>query len=156
MHQARAVGRGRERDQLGAGRLHRVEALAPALEQDADQVDHHVGAARRRLDRARVAQVSLHRVDLADPAERLQVAGEFRPPHRDADAVAALAERADHMAAEETRAAIDRDQFVDIGLGDVGLDFHARLARRSGALTAGSALRIQDRSELYRGRFPPI
>ena len=85
-----------------------------------------VGAARRGLDRARVAQVRLHRVDLADPAERLQMAGEFRPAHRDADAVAALAERADHVPAEEARAAIDRDQGVDIGLGDVGLVFHAR------------------------------
>ena len=156
MHEARPVGRGRERHRLGAGRLHRVEALAPALEQDADQVDHHVGAARRRLDRARVAQVRLHRVDLADPAERLQVAGELRPPHRDADAVAALAQRADHMPAEEPRAAIDRDQFVDIGLGDVGLDFHARLARRSGALRRVPRCEYRIVRKLYRGRFTPI
>ena len=105
MHHPRAVGRRRQRDRLGAERLHRVEALASALEQDADQVDQDVGAARRGLDRARVAQVRLHRVDLADPAERLQVAGELGPPHRDADAVAALAERADHVAAEEAGAA---------------------------------------------------
>ena len=90
--------------------------LASALEQDADKIDHHVGAARRGLDRSRVAQVGLHRVDLADPAERLQVAGEFRPAHRDADAVAALAQRAHDVAAEKARAAIDRDQRVDMGM----------------------------------------
>ena len=63
-------------------------------------------------------------MDLADPTERLQVAGQFRPPHRDADAVAALAERADHMAAEETGAAVNGDQGVDIGLGNGDLLVH--------------------------------
>ena len=129
MHHPRAVGRRRQRHRFGAARLDRIETLASALEQDADQVDHHVGAARRRIDRTGVAQIGLHRVDLADPAERLQVAGEVRPPYRDADPVAALAERADHVPAEEAGAAIDRDQRVDIGLGDIGLDFHARVAR---------------------------
>ena len=62
------------------------------------------------VDRIRVAQIGLHGVDLADPAERLQMAGELRPAHRDADAVAALGERPHHMAAEETRAAEDRDE----------------------------------------------
>ena len=110
MDHARAVGRRRERDRLGAEGLHRVEALPAALEQDADQVDHDVGVARGGLDRARIAQVGLHRVDLADPAERLQVAGEFRPADRDADAVAALGQRAHDMAAEEARAAEDGDE----------------------------------------------
>ena len=133
MHKRRGIGRRRQRHRFGAERLHRVEALAPPLEQDADQVDQHVGAARRGLDRARIAQVRLHRVDLADPAERLQMAGEFRPAHRDADAVAALAERADHVAAEEARAAVDRDQRVDIGLGDVGLVLPCALVLGLGA-----------------------
>jgi hypothetical protein len=33
-----------------------------------------------------VAQVGLHGVDLADPAERLQMERQFRPAHRDPDA----------------------------------------------------------------------
>ena len=71
--------------------MHRVEALPAALEQDADQIDQHVGVARGGLDRSRVAQIGLHRVDLADAAERLQMAGELGPAHRDPDAVAARA-----------------------------------------------------------------
>ena len=122
VHQPRAVGRRRQRDRLGAERLHGVEALAAALEQDADEIDHHVGVARGRLDRSRIAQVGLHRVDLADPAERLQVAGEIGPAHRDPDAVAALGERAHHVAAEEARAAEDGDQRVD------GVDWSCRAA----------------------------
>ena len=65
----------------------------------------HVGVARRGLDRGRVAQIGLHGVDLPDAAERLQVAGELRPAHRHADAVAALGQRAHHVAAEEAGAA---------------------------------------------------
>ena len=110
------MGGGRKRDRLGAERLHRVEALAAALEQDADQVDHHVGVAHRRRDRGRIAQVGLHGMDLADPAERLQMAGEIRPAHRDADAVAALGQRAHHMAAEESRAAEHGDQRVEMAV----------------------------------------
>ena len=107
------MGRRRQRHRLGAGGLHRVEALPAALEQDADQVDHDVGVARGRLDRAGIAQIGLHGVDLADPAERLQMAGEIGPAHRDADAVAALGQRAHHVAAEEARAAEDGDQRVE-------------------------------------------
>jgi hypothetical protein len=64
-------------------------------------------------------------VDLADPAERLQMAGKVGPAHCDADAVAVLAERAHDVAAEKARPAIDGDQLVDIGLGDLGAGFHA-------------------------------
>src|SRR5205085_10903072 len=80
------------------------------------------GAADGRLDRARVAQVGLHRMDLADPPERLQMAGQVGPAHRDADAIAVLGEYAHHMAAEEARAAEDGDLRVG---GDGG---HAALA----------------------------
>ena len=116
MDHARAVVGGGQRHLLGAERLHGVEALPAALEQDADQVDDDVGVAHRRLDRAGVAHVGLHRMDLADPAERLQMAGEVRPAHRDADAVVALGQRPDQMAAEEAGAAEDRDQRVVVGL----------------------------------------
>ena len=49
--------------------------FAARLGEDADQIDQHVGVARRRLDRGGVAQIGLYRVDLPDPAERLQMAG---------------------------------------------------------------------------------
>ena len=121
---------GGQRHLLGAERLHGVEALPPALEQDADQVDDDVGAAHRGFHRTGVPHVGLHRMDLADPAERLQVAGEVRPAHGDADAVMPLGQRPDQMAAEEAGAAEDRDQRVVMGLEGHGT-----------ALAAGSGLR---------------
>ena len=101
-----------QRHLLGAVSVHGVETLASALEQDADQIDQHVRVARRRLDRSGVAHIGLHRMDLPDAPERLQVPGELRPAHRHADAVAAAGERAHHVAAEKARAAIDGDQRV--------------------------------------------
>ena len=121
MDHARAVVGGGQRHLLGAERLHGVEALPAALVQDADQVDDDVGVAHRRFDRTGVPHVGLHRMDLADPAERLQVSGEVRPAHRDADAVVALGQRPDQMAAEEARAAEDRDQGVVLGLEGHGM-----------------------------------
>ena len=102
----------------------------------------HVGVARRRLDRARIAHVGLHGMDLADPAERLQMAGEVGPAHRDADAVVALGQRADQMAAEEARAAEDGDQLVDVGLDGhaIGLDPALAKYRMAGAAVQGRAV----------------
>ena len=88
MDEARADGLGRERHLLRALGLDGIEALAAALEQDADQIDDDVGVAHRRRDRLRIAQIGLHRMDLADPAHRPQMAAQLRPAHRDADAVA--------------------------------------------------------------------
>ena len=110
MHHARAFRGRRARDRVRAFGLHRLEALLAALEQDADQVDHHVGAAHRRLDRVRVAQVRLHGVDLPDAADRLEVKREIRPAHGGAHAVALARQRPHHMAAEKARAAEHRDQ----------------------------------------------
>ena len=123
---ARAMVGGGERDRFGAERLHGVEPLPAALEQDADQVDHDVGVAHRGLDRAGVAQVGLHRMDLADPAERLQMAGEVGPAHRDADAVVAPGQRPHQMAAEKAGAAEDRDQRVVVGLQGHGTALRGR------------------------------
>ena len=110
MDHARA-GRGRRlRDARRAFGLHRLEALLAALEQDADEVDHHIRAAHRGLDRGRIAQVRLHGMDLPDAPHRLQVEREIGPAHRGADAIALARERAHHMAAEEARAAEHRDQ----------------------------------------------
>ena len=107
---------GGKRDLLGAEGLHDVEALAAALEQDTDQVDDDVGVAHRRFDRRGIAQVGLHRVNLTDPAEWLQVACEVRPPHCDADAVMPLAEGPNEMAAEKAGPAKDGDQRVVVAL----------------------------------------
>ena len=142
MDQPRAVGGRRERHRLRAKRVHRLEPLPAALEQDADEVDHEVGVAHGRLDRSRVAQIGLHRMDLADPAERLQMARQVRPAHRDANAIAALGERAHHMAAEKARAAEDRDQRVEWELRSC--------ARPLAAL--GVRCRIQERFRRCTGR----
>ena len=116
MHHPRAMRRRGQRHLLRAVALHGVEPLPAALEQDAHQVDHDVGAAHRRRHRFGVPDIGLHRMDLADPAERLQVAGEVRPPHRDADAVVAAGQRPDQMAAEEAGTAKHRDQRVVVRL----------------------------------------
>jgi hypothetical protein len=115
--QLRAGRRRRLRHIVRAFRVHRLEALLAALEQHADQIDHHVGPAHRGLDRGRIAQVGLHRVDLPDPAERLQVPGEIRPAHRRTDPVALADERPHQVAAEEARAPEHGDQRLG---GDFG------------------------------------
>src|SRR3984893_4365241 len=53
-------------------------------------------------------------MDLADPAERLQMPGQLRPPHRDPDPVIALGERPDHVPAQKARSSENRDQRVQI------------------------------------------
>jgi hypothetical protein len=95
---------------LGALGLYRVESLRAALGQGADQVDRDVRIAHRRLDGGRIAQIGLHGVDLADPAERLQVPGQFRPPHRHPDPVFALGQRPDHVSPQKPRSAKNRDE----------------------------------------------
>ncbi len=66
-------------------------------------------------DRGRVAQIGLHGVDLADAAERLQMARQFRPAHGDADAVAALGQRPHHVPAQKAGAAEHRDERFLVG-----------------------------------------
>ena len=114
MHHPRADGGCGLGDRVRALGLHGVEGLRAALGQDADQIDGDVGIAHRGLDRGRIAQIGLHGVDLADPAERLQMPGQFRPPHRDPDAVIALGQRADHVSPQKARSAENRDQRVQI------------------------------------------
>ena len=71
-----------------------------------------MGIAHRGLDGGRIAQIGLHGVDLADLAERLQVPGQFRPPHRDPDPVIALGQRPDHVPPQKARSAENRDEGV--------------------------------------------
>src|SRR6478609_9345239 len=98
MYHPRVDGARRLCHRAGAHGLHRLESLRTALGQDADQIDRGMRAAHRGLDGFRVAQIGLHGMDLADLAERLQMACKFRAPHRDPDTVVALAERADYVA----------------------------------------------------------
>ena len=98
-------------------RVHRVEALASPFHQHADEIDQHMRVARGRLDRGAVTDIGLHRVNLADPAERLQVIGKLRPAHRDPDTIVAPGQRAHDVAADKTRAAIDGDEGFRIASG---------------------------------------
>jgi hypothetical protein len=59
-----------------------------------------------------MAQVGLHRLDLTDPAERLEVAGEFGAAAGDTDAVMALGERTHDVTAKEAGAAINGDKAI--------------------------------------------
>ena len=96
-----ADGAGRARHRLRAFGMHRVEFLPPALEQNADEVDHHVGVAHGRRDRFRVAQVGLHGMDLADPAQRLQMPGRARAGAPRRGCGSPVGQRPHHVAAEE-------------------------------------------------------
>ena len=88
--------------------------LRATFGEDADQVHHEMGVAHGCLDRGGVTHVGLHRVDLADQAHRLQVAGQFRPPHRDPDAVVALGQRPHYASPNKTRSAENRNQGIQI------------------------------------------
>ena len=101
MHQAGAMGARRQRHLLGAVGMNGVEALPPALVQQAYQIDQHAGVARRGFHRRRIAEIGLHRVDLADAAKRLQVESEVGPAHSHSDQVAAAGQRPHDMTAEE-------------------------------------------------------
>ena len=96
-------------------RLDDVEFLLARLVEDADEIDDGAGAGHRAFDRLPVADVGLNGMDLPHRPQRLQMAGQIGPAHGGAHAVAALGQRADHIAPDEARAAEDRD--------DVALDF---------------------------------
>ena len=65
-------GAGRLGDGAGAEDMDGVEALAAALGEDADEIDHRVGALDGAVDRPAIAEIGLHRLDPADHAERLE------------------------------------------------------------------------------------
>ena len=112
MHHPGADAAGGLRHGVRALALHGVKGLRAALGQDADQIDGDMGIAHRGLDRGRIAQIGLDGVDLADLAERLQMPGELRPPHRDPDPVIALGQRPDHVPPQKARSAENRDEGV--------------------------------------------
>jgi hypothetical protein len=108
---ARCLGHG-----FRALRHQGVEALPAALEHEADEIDRDIGVAQSRSDRIGIAQIGLHGMNLADPAHRLQIAGEPRPPYRDTDPVSPVGQRPHHVAAEEARAPEHCDQSFKLAL----------------------------------------
>ena len=100
-----------EYDHLGGYALEaQAREVLHGLGFEDDQIDGDVGIAHRRLYRGRIAQVGLHGVDLADPAERLQVARQFGAAHGHPDAEVALGQRADHVSPQKARSAKDGDE----------------------------------------------
>ena len=93
------------------------KVCAPLSEQDADEIDHPARALDGLVDRGAVAQIAAHGMDLADIAERLQMMRRVRIAADDADAVAALCQRAHDVAADETGAADDGDEGRNLGDG---------------------------------------
>ena len=121
-------------------RMHRIETLAAGFGEDGDEIDDRVGVGDGAVDRPAVAEVGLDRLDPADHAERLEVAGKIGPADRGADAPAALQERADDMAAEEARAAENRDQtLVGGGNRHSGVLVSDWRRGRRGLISAGDA-----------------
>ena len=147
VHQGLDAGRaGRLGDGAGAEDIDRVEALAAGIAEDGDEVDHRIGADDGAVDRPAIAQVGLHRLNPADLAERLQVAGEIGAANRGAHAPAALEKRPHDVAAEKPGAAEDGDQSA-LGDGDRH-DASAILsaapgARRLISIAAGAVQRLR-------------
>ena len=138
-------------------RLNGVEALAAPLEQNADQIDDDVGIARRGLDRLRKAHIRLHRFYLPDSAERLQMAGQLRAAHRDANTVLAVGERAQNAIAAGCDVVLhcngDMSEMTAVAAGVPPLAGQA--ARRAeGALAARKTATLLDiaatRTEFFR------
>ncbi|GGC45569.1 hypothetical protein GCM10010994_00890 [Chelatococcus reniformis] len=67
-------------------------------------------ALERPLDGRPIAHVGLHRADLADAAERLEMAGKIGTPHGDTDAMTTLGQRTHHVAADEAGSTENRHQ----------------------------------------------
>ena len=97
------------RDAIGRRHVDGVEVLPAALVEDAGQIDDRVRACDGASDRLFVTHVGLDRHDLADIAAWAQESGKFRPPRRNADAVALLREPLDDMAPEKPGSTEDCD-----------------------------------------------
>src|SRR4051794_33111794 len=98
--------------------VHGGEFLPAALMQDGDEIDDMVGTLHGTVDRPAHAHIGLHRLDLADIAERLQMAGKIGPPTGDPDAITALGQSPHDMTADKAGPAKDDDELW--GLQDFG------------------------------------
>ena len=147
----------RQRDLLRAIRMHRLEALATALEQNSHEIDKYLRISGGRLDRSGMTQIGLHGMNLAHATQRLQMPGEFRPANRHPYAIMALGQSANHVTAEKSRSAINGDEgVVRAACAHAALDFRAEMpgnrpiqdrpkavqSRKSRSLTSRKWLRI--------------
>jgi len=112
---ARSLG-----DGTGAEAMNRVETLAAALTENGDEIDDGVSIGDGAIDRPAIPEIGLHRLDPADHAERLKVAGEIGAADRGPHPPAALQEGTDDLAAEEAGAAKYRHQTL-VGSGECHL-----------------------------------
>src|SRR5258707_2123768 len=64
-----------------------------------------------------MAHIGLHGMDLPDLSQRLQETGKLRPADGHPNAVAEFGQRAHDVTAEETRAAEDADERVELNVG---------------------------------------
>ncbi len=81
--------------------LNGVELLRARLLQYADEIDGGFSVPQGMGDRIRIAQIGLHRMDLPDFAERLQMKREIRAAHGDPDPPAAPRQGTHHMPADK-------------------------------------------------------
>jgi hypothetical protein len=89
-------------DRARSQSLHSLEPLAATLEHDAHEVDHRRGPPDRCRDGIRVAEIGLHGMNLANPAQRLQVHGEIGAPDCNANAPTPLGKRPHDVATDES------------------------------------------------------
>ncbi len=104
-----AGGPGGLGDVDGALDVQGLELAAAGLEQDADQVDHGVGAPDRLGHGGLVGDVAADGLDLADVAGHAQLIGQGGLAHGDAHAPAALGQGPHHLGSDKARAAENGD-----------------------------------------------
>ena len=126
----RSGGLGHSRRAFG---LHRFKGLFAPGGEDADQIDRRLGAAQSGGQRFGIADIGLHRMDLADAAERLEMEGEIGTARRHANAPALARQRPHHMAADEAGAAENRDDAI---LGRLNIDHRRKPLMRARARAA--------------------
>src|SRR5215510_33447 len=92
--------------------MHCLETLSAAFKQNSHEIDDYLRVAGGCVDRGWMPQIGLHRVDLSDAAERLQMASKFGPTNRYSYPIMPFSQRADHMTAEKSRSAVNGDEGV--------------------------------------------
>src|SRR5205814_1514492 len=109
MNKPRGPGLARQTGEAGRrGVVHHIEALAAALAQDPDAIDHRVIAGENRLQQLLVVDTDVEETDLADIALELQEFGGAGVAGGDGQNNPAFREPLDDVAPDEPRPAEDR------------------------------------------------
>ena len=152
MDQPRRAGvGGRFGDPSGAVDMDRRERPPARFGEDADEIDHEVGTARRGGDRGSVADVGGDRRDLADRAHRPEEARAFGTARRCDDARARLGEPLHYIAAQEARTAENSSlghRHASFALNSAFPRDLARQARRAPAQSRGRDRRLDSAAGL--------